>query len=135
MFYYSHPFNTRENLFCQMGSMEPTTNFQIQILNPLFYIPFIFNTLFFKNTTEFLNLTTAPMQQPKPHWDDNPLCSFISSSLFFIPTDPQAPFHSLLTVTTILISTLHSQSLLIVPISLAHIPVPETALTASIFYF
>ena len=87
------------------------------------------------STTKFLNVTTAPTCNSQNHIITAIPMLFMSPSWFFIPTDPQATFCSLLRVIIMVICALASQFSSISPVSRAHIPVRGAALTPSVFYF
>ena len=68
-------------------------------------------TFFLMNTTKFLNLTTASTRNRRKHTTMTN-CSLISASWFLVLTDPQATFHSFLTVTIMVTFASSSQFLL-----------------------
>lgn len=121
---------------CWIGSIRQKTNFQSESKNTessvlhLFYVKC---PLFKMTITKFLNLTTASPCNSQNHTAMTIPCLFISPSWLLIPTDPQATIHSFLTIIVMVTYTL--PSLCFFSINLAHTPVYEVALAASMFYF
>ena len=87
---------------------------QSQATKSQVYTLSILNTLFFMNSTKFLNVTTAPTYNSPNHIAMTIPMFLYLSVLFLLPADPQATFHSLLTVTIVVIYALPSQFLLVI---------------------
>lgn len=95
---FFHQFNVTDSPFCQIGSMEPKVDFLHENIEFSFLYPLHMN--FFLNRY-ILIMTIASTRNRRKHIVLTISYVPSSPSWFFSPTDPQATFHSLYTVTVL----------------------------------